>query len=256
MKALEFVLLSAIVVAGISLPAGLSAAEIKGLFAAGVGVVTQELTPVFERSSGHKVAITYRVIGTLKDLLEHGEVADIIIATPTDLVDLEKQGKVVSGTTVAIARTGIGVAVRAGSPKPDVTTVEAFKQSLLNAKSFGYVDPAGGAGPSRPIVAMFERLGINAELRAKAKFVPNGRSLFEAITKQEADLGVYIINEIVTTPGIDLAGPVPSELQFYIRYAAAILARSPEPALAKELISFLSSPAAGPVIKSKGMDRD
>jgi len=129
MKALRFVLLSAIAVA-VLMPARLSAAEIKGLFAAGVGVVTQELTPVF------------------------------------------------------------------------------------------------------------------------------GRSLFEAITKQEADLGVYIINEIVTTPGIELVGPVPSELQFYIRYAAAILARSPEPALAKELISYLSSPAAIPVIKSKGMERD
>jgi molybdate transport system substrate-binding protein len=169
---------------------------------------------------------------------------------------LKKQGKIVPGSTVAIAKTGIGVAVRSGTPKPDLSSVDAFKRYLLSAKSIGYVDPSGGAGPSRPIVAMFERLGIDAELRAKAKFVPNGRSLFEAINKQDADVGVYIINEIVTTPGIELAGPVPPEVQFYIRYAAGILAASTEPASARELITFLASPIALPVIKAKGMERD
>jgi len=230
------------------------AAEIKGLFAGGIGVVTRELTPMFERTSGHKVTVTYRVVGGIKDLLQRGETADVIIVPPRDLDDLQKQGKVLVGTRVDIAKTGIGVVIRAGAPKPDVSSVEAFKRTLLAAKSFGYVDPAGGAAPSIPIANMFERIGIAADLKAKAKFVPNGRSLYEAIVKQEVEIGVYIINEIVTTPGVELAGPLPPDLQFYMMYSAGIMPAAHEPELARELIKFLSSPAALPIIRAKGME--
>ena len=229
------------------------AAEIKGLFAGGIGVVTRELTPMFERASGHKVTVTYRLVGGIRELLQRGETADVIIVPPRDLDDLQKQGKVLAGTRVDIAKTGIGVVIRAGAPKPDVSSVEAFKRTLLAAKSLGYVDPAGGAAPAIPIASMFERLGIAADLKAKAKFVPNGRSLFEAIAKQEAEIGVYILNEIVTTPGVELAGPLPPDLQFYMVYSAGIVPTAREPVLARELVKFLSSPAALPIIRAKGM---
>jgi len=177
-----------------------NAAEVKGLFAAGVGMVTRELTPVFERTSGHTVAITYRLTGAIKNLVQSGEIVDAIIVPAPDFEDLQRQGKIVAGSRIDIAKTGIGVAVRAGTPKPDVSSPEAFKRTLLNAKSFAYVDPAGGAAPSILIAKMLERIGIAEELKAKAKFVPNGTRLFEALIKQEAEIGVYIINEIVMTP--------------------------------------------------------
>lgn len=230
------------------------AAEIKVLFAGGVRSVTRELTPMFERTSGHTVTVIYDGVGRLKERIQRGETADAIIVTGSELDTLQMQGTVVANSRVDIAKTGIGVVIRAGAPKPDVSSVEALKRALLGAKSFGYVDPAAGAASSVPIADMFERLGIANELKAKAKFVQGGGTLFEAITKQEVEIGVYIISDIVTTPGIELAGPLPPELQFYILYSAGILSAAREPELAKELIKFLSSPAALPVIKSNGME--
>ena len=229
-------------------------AEIRGLFAAGVGVVTRELTPAFEAAANHKVSVTYGVVGTLNGLLQRGEIADVIIAPPAFLDSLYKQGKVVTEKHVPIAKTGIGVAIRAGASKPKVDSVDALKLALTSARAFGFVDPSGGAAPSVPIANMLGRIGIIPQSMTSAKFFPNGRSLFEAIAKQEADIGVYITNEIVTTPGIELAGPVPAELQFYIPYSAAILSGAPEPNAARQLIEFLSSPTAIPIIQAKGME--
>lgn len=253
MKKMHLALMALVVVVLVT-PVTADAAEIKALFAGGVRPVTRELTPMFERTSGHTVSVIYDGVGRIKERIHRGETADAIIVTDSELDTLQMRGTVVAGSRVSIAKTGIGVAIRAGAPKPDVSSVEAFKRALLGAKSVGYVDPAAGAASSIPIANMFERLGIDAELRAKAKFVRGGGGMFEAIIKQEVEIGVYIISDIVAAPGIELAGPLPSELQFYISYSAGILSTARDSELAKELIKFLSSPAALPVIKSNGME--
>jgi molybdate transport system substrate-binding protein len=231
-----------------------NAAEITGWFAGGIAGVTRELIPQFEKTSGHKVTATYSLVAPIRERVSRGEIADAVIVPWADFDAIWNAGKIIPGTRGDIAKTGIGVAIRAGAPMLDVSSLEAFKHTLLSVKSIGYVDPQGGAGSSKQIDEMFERIGLRQQLMQKAKIVSGGRSLFELITKQEADLGVYIISEIVTAPGIELAGPLPREIQFYASYSGGVLAQAREPGPATELMKFLTSPSALPVIKAKGME--
>ena len=233
-----------------SLVSVVNAAEIKALSSAGVKGVSDELTPRFEQSSGHQVGVSFEVAAVLKRRIEAGEAFDVTVLTAPLIEDLIKQGKVAAGTRVDIAHTGLGIAVRKGAPKLDVSTPEALKATLLNAKSIAY-SKEGASG--QQFAAVLQRLGIADELQAKGRFILNP-SPIEVAARGEAEIGVRLISEILLVPGADLVGPLPKELQAYVVLTGAVSANAKEPEAAAQWLKFLTTSAAAPVIRAKGME--
>jgi molybdate transport system substrate-binding protein len=233
--------------------AAADAAEIKVLSAAAMGSVMRDLRPEFERASGHKVVINFNSAGAIQRQIQGGEIADVVITTGAAIDELQKQAKIVLGSRVDVARVGIGVAVRAGASRPDISSEEAFKKSLLAAKTIAHGNPAGGSAVGIYVVAMFERLGISAEMKAKARLLGD-RPLAEAVAKGEVEIGLAQISQIVPWPGIELVGPLPAGLQNMTLFAAGVGGGSKEPEASRALIRFITSPSAVPVIKTKGME--
>lgn len=152
-----------------------------------------------------------------------------------------------------MAKVGVGVAVRSGAPKPDLGSVEAFKRSMLAAKSVIYADPARGGGAGIHFAQVLERLGIAADMKPKSKLI-TGINVVELVAKGEGELGVTQLSLIVGAAGVELAGPLPAELQHYTVFSAGVVTGAKEAETAKALIKFLTAPAAVPVIKAKGME--
>jgi molybdate transport system substrate-binding protein len=231
------------------------AAEIKIMSTAALNAVITELAPAFERASGHRLAVQYGASATLKKQIETGAAPDVTILTPALIEDLTKQGKIAADTQATIARTGVGAAVRKGAPKPDIRTVEAFKKTLMTARSIGYTDPALGGLSGVYVGGLIERLGLAGELKSKTKLTSNApHALTNAVASGEIELGLIQISEIVPEPDVELVGPLPAELQNYSVFTAAMLASSKEQDASRALIKFLASPAALTVIKAKGME--
>ncbi len=213
-----------------------------------------ELIPKFEQSSGHKVTFDYGTVGGMTDRLQKGEAADVAIVSGPQIDVLEKQGKVAAGSRVNLAKVGIGVFVRKGAPKPDISSVEAFKRTLLAAKSIGYNDPAAGAPVSIYLIGALERLGIAAEMKPKTKVFQRRADRFEAVARGDVEIGFNQISEIVAAPGVELVGPLPAAIQNYTLFAAGIVVDSKQQDAGKALIQFISSPAAAAVMKTKGFE--
>ena len=231
------------------------AAELRVLSTVAVKAVMEELIPQFERASGHKVVIQFGTTAVLKKQIDAGDVFDVAIFTPPELIDeLIKQGKITAGTRADFARTEIGVAVRAGAPKPDVSTAETFKASLLTAKSVGYTDPALGGTSGIYLKGLIDRLGVADDLKPKTKLSAGIPPLVEAIAKGDVELGMLQISEIVPDQRLQLVGPLPKGMEKTTVMAVGLRAESKEATAGKELIKFLVSPAARQVIKAKGME--
>lgn len=230
------------------------AGEIKVLSSAALKAVMDELVPQFERTTGHKVAIEFGPSAALKRRIDAGFTVDVAILTPALIEELIKEGKVAAGTRADIARSGLGVAIRRGGSKPDISSADAFKKSLLAARSIGYTDPALRGISGVYVAGLLERLGIAAELKRKTKVTAGAHALAEAIGKDEVEIGMTQISEIVPEPGIELVGPFPPGLQNFTQFTAGIGANSKELEAGRALIKFLVSPAALSVIKSKGME--
>lgn len=234
----------------LALGAGPQAAEIKVLSSNGVKTVLEELAPQFEKATGHKVVFRFAPAAELKAQIEQGEAFDVTILTAAAIDDLVKQGKLDAATRADVARSGAGVAIRKGAPKPDIATADAFKRTLLAAKSIAYVGQGATGANMRRI---FERFGIAEEMKAKTKLL-SGISAADAVAKGEAELGFTQISEILPVEGAELAGPLPPEVQVYTVFPAAVGTSAREPAAAQTLIKFLTAPGAAPVIKTKGME--
>jgi molybdate transport system substrate-binding protein len=229
-----------------------NAAEIKVLSGGGIRSVLQELVPRFERASGHKVTIKFGISNQLKEAIEGGESFDIAILTRPVPDGLEKQGKFATGTLAEIARVGIGVAVRTGAPRPDISTVDAFKSTLLNAKSISH---AKESQSGIYFAKLLERLGIAEAVKSKTKSMPGGAvGVVGPVAKGEAELAVSAITDILGTAGVELVGPLPSELQDFVVFTAGVGTSAKEPNAAKAFINFLISPEAASIIKSSGME--
>ena len=230
-----------------------TAGEIKVLSAVGVKPVMTELVPQFERASGHKVRIDYGTVGALVGRVQQGEAADVVVVSGPQMDVLEKQGKVASGSRVAFTKLGVGVFVRAGAPKPDVSSVEALQRTLLAAKSIGHADPARGGAIATYVAGLLGRLDPAADLKSKiTTFPPSDYSL---IAKGDVEIGFGGIGEIVATPGVELVGPLPAAIQNYTLFAAGLATGSTEQEAGKALIQFIISPAATAVLKSKSFER-
>ena len=243
------------VVAGVSMLALLgiapaSAAEIKAMVSNALKSTMEEAAPQFEAASGHKLGITFGAAAELKAAIEKGEPVDVAILTTATTDDLVKEGKLVAAGRADIARSGAGVAVRKGAPKPAISTTAAFRQALLDAKSIGFV----GAGATAPYIrSLFDRLGIADEVKSKLKILPATNPAANAVANGEAELGITQISEILPYAGAQLVGPLPPEIQLYTVYPAAVAAGAKEPAAANALIKYLSTPAAIAVLKAKGL---
>jgi molybdate transport system substrate-binding protein len=229
--------------------ARVQAADITVLASNGVKTVLEELAPRFETSSGHKLVFRFATAAELKAQIEKGEAFDVAILTAAIIDDLIKQGKLAADTRADIARSGAGIAIRKGARRPEIATADALKRTLLSAKSIAYVGQGATAGI---MTGIFERLGIVEEMRTKTKRLSG--SAADAVASGEAELGFTQISEILPVAGAELAGPLPSELQVYTVFPAAVNASARQAAAARSLITFLTAPAAVPVIKAKGME--
>lgn len=235
-------------------PCDVLAAELKVFSGSGVQPVMIELIPKFERSSGHKVTFDYGTVGGMADRIQKGEAADVVIASGPQIDALEKEGKVVAGSRADLAATGVGVFVSKGAPKPDISSVETFKRSMLAAKSIGWNDPAAGAPVSIYMIGTFERLGIASEMKPKTTAFKQRSERFEAVARGDVEIGFNQISEILAAPGVDLVGPLPAAIQHYTLFTAGIVASSKEQEAGKALIRFISSSAAQVIMKAKGFE--
>src|SRR2546430_1934706 len=217
----------AIMLMAAAAPRGAGAAEIKVLTAGAFKQVLLALLPDFERQTGHKVVVENDTVGALTKRIEGGESFDLAVLTPAAVNDLSNKGKFVAGSRVNLARVGVGVVVKDGTPKPDIGSVAAFKQALLAAKSVAYIDPAAGGSSGIYVAGLLDKLGIAADVNAKAKLIPGG-AVAEHIAKGEAELGIHQISEILPVKGVTLVGPLPAEIQNYTVYAAGIGAQAKE----------------------------
>ena len=236
-----------------ALPLIAFAAEIQLLSAGALTQPLKELVPEFERASGHKVAIVYGTAGTLRGMLEKGEAADLVVLPVEGIVDAEKRGWVLADSRVDLASVGIGVAVRKGAPVPDISTPETLKRALLEARAVAYVDPTRGTSGRHFDTVVLPALGIETEVRAKAKLQTEG-SAAELVRGGEADIAVQQLSELLPVEGVTVVGLLPGPLQKITTYSAAIATRSTAGDPARELVAFLITPASQAVFKAKGMD--
>ena len=232
-----------------------AAAEIKVLSAVAMRAALDDLAPQFERTTGHKLTISYAVAGELRKRIEGGELGDITILPRPWFEPLLTQGKITAGTQIILARSTVGVSVRAGTPKPDISSVEAVRRSLLAAKSIVYGDPAKGGASGVHFARVLEKLGIVEEMKPKTILIP-GAGAAEVVARGEAEIGVSQTIDLIRVAGADYVGPLPPELQNTTDFvfSAGVLASAKEPDAAKALIKFLSGADAARVIKAKGME--
>jgi molybdate transport system substrate-binding protein len=226
-------------------------AEIKVLTSVALTSALDELAAQFEQTTGNKLSIGYSLIADLKKRIIAGETADVIMLSRPAMEDLQKQDKFAPGGIVNVAGTPVALAVRAGAPKPDISSADALKASLLAAKSIVYSDPAKGGASGVYFAQVIDRLGIAEQLKSRTILVP-GAQAADVVAKGEAEIGVGQASEIVPVAGAQLLGPLPGEYASVTLFTAGIGASSKVPDAAKSLIQFLTGPAAAPLFKAKG----
>ena len=232
-----------------------NAAEIKLLAGSAVTPVMTELIPKFERSSGHKVRSDLDgAIGAMTDRVMKGESADVVIVSAAQIDALVRDGKVLSGSRVDLAKVGVGLFVRKGAPKPDVGSIEAFKRTMMAAKSIGYNDPAAGAPVSLYLIELFERLGIAEDMKAKTTVFKQRSERFDAVARGDVEIGFNQVSEIVTAPSVDLVGPLPAAIQRYTLFASGIVVSGKEQDASKAFVSYISSQDARMIWEAKGFE--
>ena len=211
----------------------------------------EELVPQMEHTIGRKLNVQYNSSKNIREKIQSGESFDVAILTTDIIDDLIKQGKIAAGSRTEIARTGMGVGVRAGAAKPDVSTPEALKRVLVNAKSVSF-NPSGASAPH--VYNIFDRLGIADSMKPKLMLDPEPGRPQMNVADGKADLVITLIPEIKFFKGVELVGPVPADLQSYISFGAGIASNTKNADAGKALIKFITSPAAAPVLKSKALE--
>ena len=227
-----------------------SAAEIKVLASGATKEAYLELVSRFEKASGHKVVTTWAGTVDIKKRIAAGEVFDLIVVAGPEIDEFIKQGKMAAGSRVDLMKSGVGAAVRAGAPKPDISSAEALKKAVLAAKTVGY-----STGPSGVYMdALFERMGIAAQIKPKLKQTPPGVLIGTIVASGEAEIGFQQVSELIHVSGIDFIGPLSADVQKITVFSSGIHAGAKEPDAAKALVKFITAPAAAPVIKKHGME--
>lgn len=225
--------------------------EITLIAPGGIRAPLEKLIPQFEAKTGRKVKATFGSgLGTKKQVVS-GEAFDVPIVQPP-YKDVLASGNVVTGSATPLARVSIGVAVRQGAPKPDISTPEAVKRMLLAAKSVSYPNPAGGAAAGVSFDETLKKLGISDQIQAKLKRAQGGAGAMKMVASGEAEIGLTFLSEM-KEPGLDVVGPLPASISPPTRLVGFVSSHAKDPAGAKVLLQFLSSPEAAPVYKAEGM---
>jgi molybdate transport system substrate-binding protein len=235
--------------------ANVRAAEIRVLATTAMKSSLDALAPQFAVASGHAPRIAYGPSGALAKRVADGERADLVVLAG-GIDRLIDQGRVLPESRAYVAAARIGVAVRKGAARPDISSPDAFRRALLSAQSIAFAGPASGGASGVYLVKMFERLGIAAEVDAKARFARGGPDgmVSALVAAGEAEIGLQQISEILSVDGVDLVGPLPDALQTETVYAAGILVTAEQPEAAKSLVAFLRTPAAAAVLRAKGLE--
>ncbi len=211
---------------------------------------SRELLPQFEKATGNTVKVTYTGTLDAKKRIAAGEAFDVLIMASPDIDGFLADGALAPGSRVDIAKSGVGIGVKAGAPKPDISTTEAFKKTLLAAKSIGY-----STGPSgNYVVGLFEKLGIADQVKPKLKQTPTGVFVGTITASGEVEIGIQQVSEMSQYPGVDYVGPLPADIQKMTVFSSGIAAKAKEPAAGKAVVKFLTSPEAGAVFKKRGME--
>ena len=229
----------------------IQAAEIKVLGVPALQTSLEVLGPQFERATGHKLNVNYAGSSDLVRRFAAGETFDVALVWPAQIDRLLKEGKLAAGTRAEIARVAIAVAVRKGAPKPNISTTEAFKRTLLHAKSVSH-SAEGASGVH--LKSVFERLGITAEMQPLLRPVPGGPYVVGPVVRGEVELAIITTPYIIIEPGAELVGPLPDELQQYVIYTAGVSAATTQPDAASAFVKHLTSPSAASTLKSQGLD--
>jgi molybdate transport system substrate-binding protein len=227
-----------------------SADELKILTTGAMKPVLVEVAPGFQQDSKQTVSLENDTAGALVKRIQGGAAFDVVVLTPTGIDELAKAGKVSPG--VELARVGIGVMVKAGGPRPDISTVEALKRTLLAAKSVAYIDPASGGSSGIYLARLWERLGIADALKPKTK-LKQGGAVADLIVSGEAEIGFQQASEIIASQGVTLIGQLPEEIQNYTVYSGAISTSAKSPAAAAAFIAWLRRPVMAPILQAKGL---
>jgi len=225
--------------------------DLRVMISDGMKTVVEELTPQIEHSTGRKLAAQFNSSKNLRDKIQAGEPFDAAILTSDVLDDLIKQGKIAAGTRAEISRTGLGMGVRAGAPKPDISTPDTLKRTLLAAKSISF-NPTGASAAHT--YDMFARLGITEAVKSKLMLDAEAGRPQMNVAGGKAELVISLIPEIQFFPGVDLVGTIPPDFQSYINFAAGVAINGHDHVAAKALIQFITGPEVVPVLKAKGME--
>jgi molybdate transport system substrate-binding protein len=228
------------------------AAEINVLCSNGLRAVVEELAPKFEQKTGNKLLLKFEPSTLIQKRIEAGEPFDLAVMT-TALIDQEiKTGKLSADSRTIIAKSGLGLSIRAGSKKPDIKTVESFKQALLSARSLTYATAGASAAPFEALV---DKLGIAAQVKPKYNLRETASQVGEVVANGNVEIGVAPVSEILPVKGVDLVGAFPADVQSYVVMTAGVSVKAREKAAAKAFVDFLTAPANAAVIKAKGMER-
>jgi molybdate transport system substrate-binding protein len=228
------------------------AADIRVLCSNGLKAVFEDLAPQFERATGNKVNVTFGLAAGFKQQIDGGATFDVAILTPALIDDLIKSGRLAADTRSVIARTGLGIMIRSGAKKPDVRSTESFKNALLGAQSIAFAKE-GASGVA--FVATIEKLGIAQTLQPKLKPTASGEEVNDLVVKGGAQFGILPLSEILAVKGAELGGMFPADVQTYITMATAMSSNSKQTAASRDLIKYLTAPAATPVVEKRGMER-
>lgn len=226
------------------------AAEIKLLASAAIKDAYLELLPEFEKATGHTITAAWSSTPDIQKRIAAGEAADLVILGSSGTEELVKQGKLVRGSRADFAKSGIGVAVRAGAPKPDISSADAVKNSVLAAKSVGY--SAGASGIY--IVGMFQKMGIADQVKSKTATVKPGEPVGEVVARGDAEIGFQQISELIPTKGIQYLGPLPSEIQHLTVFAGGVHSETKVADVTTALIKFLTAAPATTILKKHGLE--
>jgi molybdate transport system substrate-binding protein len=230
------------------------AAELTVLSALGMQGVMEDLGPKFEHATGHKLAISFATLGEAVKRVQAGETADVVVIPRQGIDSLVKDGKTAPGNVTGVASSGFAVAVRKGAPKPDISSPEALKRTLLAARSISYTDPASGGASGIHFAKVLDRLGIANEMKPKTVFPPKPGLDGVLVANGEAEIAVNQLQVLMPIADIEIVGPLPGDLQDTIVFSAALMTGARDAEASKALVNFLRTPEAAAVIKAKGME--
>jgi molybdate transport system substrate-binding protein len=231
-----------------------NAADIKILSPGATEGVLNELLPQFDKATGHRATINYGPAGNIANRVRKGEAVDVLISSEAEIGRLRKEALLLDGSQTVVAKTGIGIFVRKGDPKPDISTADAFLRTLATAKVIAYADPKLGGSASIVVAEILRALDVTGSIGTRTRLVPPAKPLIDLVASGGVDFGFQPIPQIFLDPRIEYVGPLPAPYQQYTNYVASQVGTSKQPEAYKALLTFLDTPAAAKVFRSQGFE--